>query len=288
MGFRVSMLKGLRWAVWLFLAWVFLRGAVSIVAPPPPVGAQVPAPVAPAAEPPERETPGAFAALFAREYLTWEVGGEADRASRLAPFLARHIDAQAGWSAGPKAASQTAEFTLPFRLVQQSDNRWLVTVAARVSVKREGAAVSRTLYLAVPVAQTKEGYVVYDYPTLVPAPPRVGELDGPLLRGDEIPDPGDQVRTLLTSFFKAYAAGGGADVAYYLEPGLQVKGLEGALVFQRISELTLRQVQDQTWAAVLVTWEDPVTGTLLRQRYTLQLVERDGRRYIKEIVQKGA
>jgi len=102
-----------------------------------------------------------------------------------------------------------------------------------------------------------------------------------------VEDAGGRVKALLTGFFRAYAAGGEGDVAYFLVPDLSLRGLEGALEFVEVRELSLRRLGDETWAYALVRFQDPVTGAHLDQRYTLRVVERDGRWYIAEMVQKG-
>jgi hypothetical protein len=288
MGFRGVALKGARWVVWLFLAWVCLRGVVSIVLPPPVRETVSPPAKMEPAEPEEREGPMAFAVLFAREYLTWAGGEKAvqDRAERLKPFLASQVDGQAGWAPGEKPAAQTVTAALPYRLERVANDRWLVTVAATVTVQGE-TPVSRSVWLAVPVAGGKGQFVVYDLPTRL-APPKPAVLTGPALAGAEIADEGGQVRTLLNGFFRAYVAGNDGDMSYFLVPGLKVNSLHGSLVYKEVTELSLRRSGTETLAAAVVTMEDPVGGALLRSRYTLKVEQRDGRWYIKEIIEKGA
>lgn len=285
MGFRVAALRGARWILWILLAWVFIRGIFSILLPPPRAEAPAAAPAAPAAD--HSEAPGALGALFAREYLTWKAGQEAQRAERLRGLLAPHLDGQAGWSAGGTLADQTAEGTWPFHVRQMADGKWLVTVAARVTTHTAAGPAPRLLYLAVPVAAGPGGYQVYDFPTFVPAPAAAGTAVAPDLAGQDVSDEGGQVRALLTGFFKAYAAGGSADVTYFLEPGSKAGGLQGALEFKAVDELTLRVVEGQTWASAVVSMVDPLSGAAARQRYTLQVVQRDGRWYVKQLMQKG-
>lgn len=286
MGFRMAVLKGARWLVWLLLAWVLLRGVVSIVAPPPEAEAQRPAP--PPVQIMTREPQAAFAALFVHEYLTWRSGAADDRADRLRPLLAAHLDRQAGWVGGDAAGSQRADGVWPYRIEEQGEGRWLVTVAAAVTATAgEEPPVSRTLYLAVPVAESSGGLLVYDYPAIVP-PPEAAALEGPVLPGEEFSDPTGEIAELLAGFFRAYAAGGPADVRYYLEPGVALGGLGGLMAFDGLSGLTLYRVDDLTYASALVSLADPVTGTKSRQRYTVQVVQRDGRWYVTAIIQKGA
>jgi hypothetical protein len=257
-----------------------VRGIASFFVPPPQAAPAVQAAPAPPAYDP---APGAFASLFAREYLTWQAGHESERAGRLQGLLAAGLDSQAGWVAGPTTPNQTVEETWPFAVERQSDTHWLVTVGARVSAEPSTGPVVRTLYLAIPVqGSTERGFAVSDYPAAVPPPETAKAEDA--LPGDDFTDADGQIHVLLTGFFKAYAAGGPADVAYFLEPGVQVRGLQGAFTFSELVDLKLRRNGQESWASVLVSMHDPVTSIDTRQRFTLQLTQKDGRWYIKQIL----
>ncbi|MDF2630931.1 MAG: hypothetical protein K0R39_4762 [Symbiobacteriaceae bacterium] len=300
MGFRVGVLKGARWFLWLFVAFIFVRGIASFFVSPRAATEAVAEAAPPVVVPADREAPAAFAALFAREYLTFAPGQEADRAARLKPMLlAGGPDAQAGWSASSAGAAQTVLGTWPFRVTTVSDTTWQVTVAARVSTlvpvpaqtadaKPSVAATERTIYLSVPVLGGADGYVVYDYPTVVPAPAAASSLKEPAQAGTVMTDPNGQIRTLLSGFLKAYTAGTAADATYFMEPGAKVEGLAGTQVFGAITELTVRKVDGAVWADALVSMNDPISQISTRQRYTVEVIERDGRWYVKQILQKGA
>lgn len=295
MAWKGAGMRALRWALWLLLAWVFVRGIVSLVPAPPPAAAQP----AEATAREKREPDGlrAFPALFARHYLTWQPGNPDERADRLRPYLASRLDRHAGWS-GKEGTGQTVLETFVYAAKEVSETRWLVTVAARTSPyqdvtepDRSGALVKvrkplaeSTVYLAVPVARSAQGgWVVYDYPSLV-AQPSGGPFDEPLYYGTEITDHDDRAKALLTDFFKAYLAGG--HVTYLLVPGAQVQTVKQPWTFQSITRLTLLG-GTETWALAEVAALDPVTGSRFTFRYTTELVERDGRWYVRQILQRG-
>jgi hypothetical protein len=288
MGFRVGVLKGARWFLWLMIAWILVRGVSSFFVSPRMGPDPVADAAAPAPPPADTGAPAAFAALFAHEYLTFTPGQEAERAARLEPLLlAGSVDRQAGWSASSASAVQTVLGTWPYRVTTIAEDRWQVTVAARIHTVDGTAVTQRFIYLSVPVMGGPDGYAVHDYPTVVPAP-AASSVPKPAETGTVMADPGGQIRTLLTGFLKAYTAGGAADVTYFLEPGAKVQGLAGAQVFGAITEQTVRKVGDAVWAEALVSLEDPVTKVSTRQRYTIEVIERDGRWYVKQILQKGA
>jgi hypothetical protein len=294
MGFRVSALKGARWFLWLMVIWILVRGVASFLVPPREAPAAVvkddPAAMAAAAATAiaEREAPGAFAALFAREYLTVTPGAESQRSARLAPMiLAGRFSPSVSLPTGTDFVGQTVGGTWPYRVENVGESTWLVTVAAKVTTQMAQSAAERFIYVAVPVLSGPSGYVVYDYPTVVPAPVSAG-MQAPAAPGDVITDPNGQIRNLVAGFMKAYAAGSASDVTYFVEPGSAVQGLAGSQVYVEIAELTVRKNGSDVWADALVSMQDPISKIVTRQRYTLQVVERESRWYVKQILQKGA
>jgi hypothetical protein len=280
----------LRWGIWVLLGWVLVRGVVSLLPAPPVQSAAPEAGKLPVAT----EPPGlrALPAMFAREYLTWLPANPDERAERLRPYLARSLDRQAGWT-GKEGVGQTAEAAWVYAVKQVSQTRWLVTVAARVRPQAPPPAQAppapaqpeRTLFLAVPVSTTPEGgWTVYDYPSIIPAPV-AGEVTEPLFYGQESTDKDDKVKTLLTGFFKAYFEGG--DLTYYLAPGSTSAKLQGGWQFGQVSKVIVTASGGDTWALADVVATDTASGARFTSRYTTGLVDRDGRWYIKELLQRG-
>ncbi len=299
MAWKGAGLKVLRWFVWLLVAWVLLRGVVSFL-PEGPQPAQ-PATAAPEEAKPAPEPAGlrSLAPMFAKEYLTFKAGGDLDRSTRLQPFLASGLDSQAGWTAGKAGFGQEVEGVWIHSVKQQSTTRWIVTVAARVApyqdtTEPDATGTQRpvhktfpvtTAYLAVPLAATENGgWVVAEYPALV-TPPAKGAPVAESAPAQEISDKDDRVRTLATGFFRAYLSGSG-DVSYFLAPDVKLPALQGSWSFDGVSRVTLYGGQEPS-ATVDVQVTDPVTGARFTYRYTLKLIERDSRWYIKDLLQKG-
>ncbi|MDB4895766.1 MAG: conjugal transfer protein [Firmicutes bacterium] len=289
----------LRWTLWIVLGWVFVRGILSFLPQTPARAAEPGVDAKPAVEP-----AGLRAApeMFAREYLTWTAGGADERAARLQPFLARSLDRQAGWAPGADDAGQQVEQTWVYAVRPASPTRWLVTVAARVvpfqnnvtvtkdkdgkeTRKTEAKALpARTVFLAVPVSKAGSGWVVYDYPSLLPAPEAAAFAE-PAYYGQETSDAGGRAQSLLTDFFKAYLSGG--DVTYYLTPETKLNPIKAGWSFQQVSGLKLVKTNDGTWAMAEVAVQDPASGARYTYRYTVKLAERDGRWYVADMLQKG-
>ncbi len=292
------MLRLLRWLVWAGLFLVFVRGAATIVLPGTAAEPTVAQAAAVAVEP---DGLRAFPLLFASEYLTWRAGDPEERVGRLRPYLSANLDNQAGWKMDASGRNQTVSATWVYGVQALSSTRWLVTVAARVEVGAAAGAqagaglvaaapgngpATRTLFLAVPVAPSGGGWVVYDYPTLIP-PPTAAGFNEPLAYGQTVTDEGDRVRRLLTGFFRAYTGAGGEDVSYYLLPGVPAPGHLDLFSLESVDDVTLVRSGADTWALAGVTLHDPSTGARLTTRYTLNVLEQSGRWYIKEILQRG-
>lgn len=272
----------LRWFVWLLLAWIFVRGIVSFI----PQSAATGAPQQAAQPPVEPAGLRAVPEIFAQEYLTWRPGGAEERASRLQPYLAQHLDRQAGWSASDSASGQRVEQTWVYEVQPVSPTRWQVTVAARVQPYREqvepNPAAAQLIFLAIPLGKAEPGWVVYDYPSLLPTPV-AGTFAEPLFYGQEQSDEGGRIRALLTDFFKGYLGGG--DITYYLTPDLSLTPIQSGWSLLQVADLRLIQTDDSLWALVGVAAQDR-TATYT-YRYTVKLTERDGRWYVAGLLQKG-
>ncbi|HYG59334.1 MAG TPA: conjugal transfer protein [Symbiobacteriaceae bacterium] len=295
----------LRRCLWLLLAWLMLRGVVDIISPPQPPPPVTVAPPAPPAV--DSEEARAFAALFAREYLTWDAGfNQGERQARLAPFLPGYLDARGGLNLTDATGSQRVVDARIWELRAITDQTARVTILADVvtiapagtpdhatgdalgtaTVPVTAGGRPRRLALSVPLSLAGPGFVVYDYPAFVPLPSS-GALD-------EYPEAGGQavstpaaVQELLAGFFRAYAEGSRIEVSYFLVPDTRLVGLGGVFQFRELGAVELRTAGDAFDARVEVALADPAVGSIYRQRYLVRLVQRD-RWYIQHIAQEGA
>jgi hypothetical protein len=228
-----------------------------------------------------------FATLFVREYLTWKTNGTGDRATRLLPFLAAHLDTGGGLTLNDQESSQGVIDAWAWGFKALNDQRGQVTVVADVvaNVPGQQAPRQRRLALVVPVALTDEGYVIYDYPTFVPmqAP---GRWEGVPYAGTPVPDSVPAVRDLLGGFLRAYLQGTQAELSYFLTPGVKLDGLGGQLLFRDLSDVEVLKTGEEYWAVAQALLEDPVAGATYRQRFLVKLALKD-RWYVQDIQQKG-
>jgi len=151
---------GLRVAVWILLAWIFVIGVASFFTETEAASNSQGQELGQMNEP-----PGLRSDRFVREYLTRQPSRSEERAQHLATYTASGLDMSLNDGAG--TTNQQVQATWVHSVKSVSPTRWLVTVVTLVTDPTE--IPPRPTYLAVPVGQTPEGgWVVYDYPTLVP------------------------------------------------------------------------------------------------------------------------
>jgi hypothetical protein len=162
----------------------------------------------------------AFAADFARAYLTYAPEHPEYHALALRPFLASELQESAGLQIPESGPTQTVEQVTVARAEPLDARRALVTVAATVANR-----TVTTRYLTVPVARDQRGgLAVYDYPSFA-APPARADVDP---EETERLDGREQreIEDVLSRFFAAYLAGREQDLPYFLPTGVSLGALD--------------------------------------------------------------
>jgi len=259
-----------RATLWACVGLLLARGAGDVLADPQP--ATTTAPIGSRAPPFLDGDALAFAAGFARTYLTSDARHEARLASYFSSKSLSDQAAPAASSRGPGAA--VAEATVA-REVSLGDSRALITVA---TLLRDG----RTRYLTVPVARDEHGgLAVYDLPSFS-APPVAGtSVEAPVaipLSGRD----GEAVSDLARRFLRVYLHGEDESaLAYFLAPDVHVAPIGTGLAVEAIEEVARLGAAPgrgmQLTATVKV--RDRTSGVTFRQRYRVA-VERRERWYV--------
>jgi hypothetical protein len=210
------------------------------------------------------QTVGAFAESFARAYLSADPVQPELRETRLAGFLSRGLDTDAGL-----VANETHEvgWTAVVNQVQRGP-RTTVTVAVELG--------GETVNLAVPVERDERRFLaVAGYPALVGPPAHDSGIAPP--NEDEVEDP--RLLAVCERAVRNYLAGERRDLAADLTGD--------AVVSLPSRELTVRSVESVTWAvpgrrtAVQLQAGDP-DGASWTLRYELAVVHRD-RWYVRSL-----
>ena len=254
-----------RATLWACVGLLLVRGVGDVLADTEPVTTTAPVRTRAASFPDGDAL--AFAAGFARTYLTTGAGREQRLASYFANTSLSDQAAPAASSRGPGAA--VAEATVA-REVPLGDSRALITVAALL---RDG----RTRYLTVPVARDEHGgLTVYDLPSFS-APPVAGAAEAPATVPISGPD-GDAVVDLTRRFLRVYLHGEDESaLAYFLAPDVHVAPIGAGLAVEAIEEVARLGAgpghRMQLAATVLV--RDRTSGTTYRQRYRVAIERRE-------------
>jgi Conjugative transposon protein TcpC len=212
------------------------------------------------------EAAAAFAESFARVSLSSDPSEPGLREARLAGYLSRSLDPDAGL-AGPASETREVGWTAVVDQIRRGA-RTTVTVAAEVS--------GETIYLAVPVERDDRGFLaVTNYPALV-GPPAHDAGIAPAGE-DEVEDPG--LRAVCERAVRNYLAGERRDLAADLG--------DDAVVSLPGRELDVRSVESVTWAvagrrAAVQLQADDQEGGAWTLRYELAVVRRD-RWYVRSL-----
>lgn len=258
-----------RGVLWLAVVVVVLRGIAGIVATPRETTSA--RPTVPAAVWPD-DAARAFAAEFAASYLRVDpnaavAAARAGLADLAAPEIVDRLVAQLDVD----AARQQVLSVNPAGATRVDGGHALITVAARVAGKQP-----RSVRLTVPVARdARGGLVVYDLPSLAPAPERADAAPpaGTPLLGAERAAIGD----VLTRFLRAYVSGDRAGLAYLVPAGTRIGATAGGFELLDLGSVSAIGATTGPARLVLATVNvrDRVSRASYALRYRVWLLRRD-------------
>ena len=195
----------------------------------------------------------AYAALFARRYLTWSGGEAAAEAKALETFGGAALEPAAGFVPAP-TGSQRVSWVEVAQTREPQPGEHVYTLAAET--EPEGL-----LYLTVAVARTAGGALeLAGYPAFVGAPVAVPARSGP--RGRPVGD--GQLEVVVKRAMTNYLAGAGPDLAADLTPGvalptpalqLQLLSIERLLWATGGAVTAVVQAQDRRGARYTLSYE---------------------------------
>lgn len=280
---------GGRWLVWLFrgVAWAVLlligyRGVVAIVSGESSTGQPAPATSAPAAGSGFPVTlADAYAMQFGQVYLNYNPGDASQRAAHLASFLPSGSDPQLGWNG--RGTSQLQSEVVAATDVQDAHHA-VVTLLARVN--------GQLMQLGVPVYASSAGLVVSSAPAWLPAPARAALPSAAPAGSDSATQ--SVLTNQLPAFFQAYASGNQVTLGRFLAPGTSLTGLNGAVNFKSIANISVPPGGDTRHIMATVVWSVPdrnPAGQItkggppaqLQMGYALTIVKQNGTWYVRDI-----
>jgi hypothetical protein len=224
----------------------------------------------------------AYALAFGEVYLNFSPARAATRASQLAAFLPPGADPQLGWDG---AGTQSLQFEQVAGVTVRDARHAVVTLLARIG--------DRLLELGVPIYADGGGLVVSGQPALLPPPARVVPPSGPAFSTD--PATETTLSRQLPAFFRAFASGDKLTLGRFLDVGAQVSGLDGAVVFSGIQQISVPALGGATrHIEVTVVWRlvgqvsavGPSVGSSpaqVQMTYAMTVVQRSGTWYVRSI-----
>jgi hypothetical protein len=257
-----------RGLLWVLAIVLLARGLTSLLATDSAASPTVVKPLTRATATWPDEEARAFAADFARAYLTApEPPLERYVTPELATTIGAEFDAHARQDVGAVSVARVAPL---------GASQALITVAAAVG--------DDTRYLAVPVARDGGGgLVVTDLPSLV-GPPARAVVEAPSQ------DPVDSserpaIEDVLKRFLTAYLAGDASGLEYLVPPGTRISPVGRRYELIGITSLVLAAPPKGrarvVWTSVRA--RDVQSRAIYGLRYRLQLV-RDDRWYVQAVI----
>ncbi len=186
----------------------------------------------------------AYALQFGDAYLNFSPASAAERSHELASFLPSGIDPQLGWNgAGTERVldEQVASVSVT------GGHSAIVTLLARLSG-------DRLIELGVPIYAAHGGMVVSGNPALLPGPAKVTP-SAPSQPADQATE--TALADQLPAFFEAFASGDRTTLARFTSPGAQISGLDGAVTFGAIDNVSAPVGGSRRQISVTVTWQLP-------------------------------
>lgn len=262
-----GLLKRLGRAVlWLLVLVLLLRGFATVMEPREP--ASVVAAAKPAAAVwPDDET-RAFAADFARAYLTYNAKDPEASATAIRAFVEPELATAVVPEYGEDASRRAVGSVSVARVAKVDDSHALVTVAA--------AATGGTQYVSVPVARDANGgLVVSDLPSLT-APPALASV--PAKETESLPaSEREPIEDVVSRFLTAYLKGDSGELSFFVPAGTRITALAHEHELVDVTSLALAAPAQGRVRDVMATVraKDAATGATYGLRYRLQLVRED-------------
>ncbi len=248
-----------------------------------------------------------YAENFAKEYFTWaaDEAGLKDRKTRLAPYLAKGLDEQAGLQVNGLKTTSTYLKSEIKNIEEKGENKAFVTLKVyyKVGVPKEVKATDPTTkaetvtteyvptevskFFVVPVGY-QQNYGIYDLPRFTFINPQTTlETEDPTkgLQDVESAESKQNVRNFLDTFFGSYAADPRDKLAYLLEDKEHPSGLNQTLKFVSVQSAQIFQGASLQEFIVFssVIFEDPQTKDQFNTNYKLNVIQKDGRYVVNKI-----
>lgn len=288
-----------RWALWLMLGFIFIKGVVVSVRPDPTTEVhQMISKFKTSLESYQDQDNEvlSFAKNFVRDYLTYSGGNESDYVNRLKKYSAESV-----YNLGYQFQSGTSAkvtYVDAYRKEVYSDHQMDVYVIATIDYtqrKQEGETITDhkstgTTILKVPISYQNNRYLVEDLPVFVSDETKLTDYQAVQYAGLECPsDITDAIQLALTNFYSAYYGQEQSVINYFLDPSAdqsEFMGLSGRVTFNRIEAIRAYYPSDETTTEFVVLVTLSVVdnnGVSMLQKFNLKLNYKDNQYYVVDM-----
>lgn len=240
----------------------------------------------------EYQMPASVAESFVKEYLTYDFPKSLDERKdyerRVYTYLANYVKLPT--MMGIKANSKV-ENTFVYDIKKLKSKQYDVIVKAdTVYTFSEGQKKKRSIYLKVPIAELEGKFVVEDTPIIVPRIEKASIKYARYSEGDELDiTKVNEVKEIMANFFKTYCMGKPSEIAYYMDDGKPRAGFDKSFEFLDIMDFRVHYLEnlDSYKAIAEIKIKDVISNKEFLQNYNIDLINKDGRWYIKSLNLRG-
>lgn len=250
----------------------------------------------------QRETVSAGAAAFAEnfvyEYYSFDGRSNQDYTERVGRYLAGALSIPKPMGSGVLAEVLSAK-TTKISFAFSDEKRMDVDVSAKVRYSSTGDATlsgsailasDKDLNLRIPVAWQDGKYAVDAMPLFIPPDDAAEIARTPGYSGTEVTlKEKEEMRQMLTSFFKTYCEGSDQEVSYYISPNSEIRhGLNGVVAFSSLKWLTVYYLEAENEYLANVSISVIDNGQELSQEMYLTLIKQGSKYFVDNITARAA
>ena len=276
---------------WVLFSFMFLTVAITLFSKSEKTNAPKATAVEQVENPALKPEAVQFAESFTTHYFNWgsSEGAKKKREEKLDVFLAEGLDPQAGLSMDKVTWNSAYKGSTVKQVEERSSDKSLITFYVRTEVSRETSDEDepeiKTIakYFVVPVAYDGQSYGVYELPKFTHMEEKTtlkADQANGLQKVASSPET-SAVRNFLDTFFKSYTEDSTDKLAYILEEGSHVAGLNKSMAFVKVASADIYEGQ-RTGEYIVqseVIMQDPESDMQFHTDYELA-VKKDGGRFV--------
>ncbi|MCM3791271.1 conjugal transfer protein [Domibacillus indicus] len=277
-------------AFWVLFSFMFLIVAVTLFSKTEKTTAPKATTVEHLENPAVKPEAVQFAESFTAHYFNWGNSEEEkkQREEKLSAFLAEGLDPQAGLGMDKVTWNSTYKGSTLKKVEDLGNNKSLIvfyvtTIFSRETIGDELETKPVSKYFVVPVAYDGTSYGIYELPKFTHLDEKTtvqADYQNGLQKASSSPET-TAVRRFLDTFFKSYTEDSTDKLAYILDDGTHIAGLNKSMEFVKVASADIYEGQKKGEYIVQseVIMQDPESKMQFHTDYELA-VKKDGERFV--------